>query len=255
MPNRQQVHAPALHMAIDSALHPHIAGTQPLEEPPPLVEPPPLEEPATHDALTHVPLAIVQSAQLPPALPQVALSLPAWQVPVLSQHPLGHDDGSQEPTVPPPLPLPPPVELPLLLPLELPLLLPLLPLLLPLELPLLLPLLEPDPPSPGPSPGPLVAHAKKKAPSEPKTIPPAARRPRKCILSVYLSLLPLQGVTGLGVTRRRARDCSASSIASQDRVTDRAKKTGLRGVSRSRNRLPAGVRDAPRRRARGSRAR
>jgi hypothetical protein len=179
-----------------------------LAEPPVLLEPPLLPEPAMHEPLTHVPPAWVQSVHIPPAVPQ-ALFTPVWQMPLLSQQPMGHDVAHAlvDPpllvlppplvVVPPPLVLDPP---PLV---ELPLALVLIPLLVELPLPLLLPVLDPPllplvvlkkPASPNaPFPGPPVAHAKASPPSESKTIPRAANPPRKCILSVYLSGIPLQG--------------------------------------------------------------
>jgi hypothetical protein len=60
-----------------------------------------------------------------------------------------------------------------------------------------------------PFPEPPVAHAKASPPSERKTIPRAANRPRTCILSVYLSVLPLQGVPGPLRSQRRPRDSAS----------------------------------------------
>jgi hypothetical protein len=162
--------------------------------------------------LTHVPPAWVQSVHIPPAVPQ-ALFTPVWQMPLLSQQPMAQDAAHAlvDPpllvlplllvALPPLVPDPPPL-------VELPLALVLMPLLVELPLPLLLPVLDPPllvlplvelkkPASPNaPFPEPPVAHAKASPPSESKTIPRAASPPRKCILSVYLSGLPLQGVPG-----------------------------------------------------------
>jgi hypothetical protein len=136
-------------------------------------------------------------------------------MPLLSQQPMGQDAAHAlvDPllllVLPPPLVLdPPPLVLdppPLV---ELPLALVLMPLLVELPLPLLLPVLDPPllllplvepkkPASPNaPFPEPPVAHAKASPPSASKAIPRAANGPRKCILSVYLSVPPLQGVPG-----------------------------------------------------------
>jgi hypothetical protein len=186
-------------------LHPPLPEL--LVEPPVLDEPPVLEEPATHDPFEHVPLDAVQSVHMPAPVPQ-AVSTFVWQVPVLSQQPIGQDVALQllEPPSlvldPPPLVLdPPPLVLdppPLVLdPLD------------PLALPPLLVLLDPSPLAPPPpldverpasrdsatesagaSAGPPVAQAKATPPTANKTIPRAAHCPRKCILSIYLPALP-----------------------------------------------------------------
>ena len=98
--------------------------------------------------------------------------------------------------------LPPPlVELPLLVELPPLLLPPLLPL-PPVELKL------PESRESDAFPGPPVAHANASPPTDNKTIPRAANRPRKCILSVYLSALPLQGAGPRLGSSRPPRDTS-----------------------------------------------
>jgi hypothetical protein len=68
----------------------------PLDDPPeddelvlPLEDPVPLEPPL-HAFETHVPPTAVQSSQLAPPEPQSVSVAPGWQVPLLSQHPVGH---------------------------------------------------------------------------------------------------------------------------------------------------------------------
>jgi hypothetical protein len=184
-------------------LHPLLLLPLLLVEPPELEEPPVLEEPATHEPFMQVALDVVQSVHIPPPVPQVVSPL-VWQVPVPSQQPVGHDVELQ---LPPSLVLEPPLLVlePPLLVLDPPLLVldppplvldalvppPLLPLPLPSEPPLPPPLKVEKPPSrlrSAPSEldptGPPVAHANATPPSESKTMPRAANRPRKCILSI-----------------------------------------------------------------------
>lgn len=173
-------------------------------EQPPEPEPEPDEPDEPDDPelpeLAHAPIVvsqvddcIVQSTQVLPPAPQVVSAI-GWQVPVPSQQPVGHVPGPQA--------LPPPLLVPLVVPL-LPLVEPVLPdasspgVTEPLEP--LLPL-EP-PPSNGPSPGPASAHAKERAATESATTPKGGRRPRKCILPVYLPALALQAIPGARAPR------------------------------------------------------
>jgi hypothetical protein len=186
----------------------------PDDDPDDVPEEEPEDEPEPE--LTHMPMVvshccwvIVQSVQLPPAMPHM-VSPGVWQAPLLSQHPVVQVDA-QSPVASSPVP----ALLPVLLPLESSLVLPLaLPALAssPAPVPvLLLPVLDPEatPASPGAPPGPSVAHANERAPTAMATMANGGKPRRKCILSVYLPALPPQAVHPGTHAPRRARDLRA----------------------------------------------